>query len=143
MFIGEHQHNLDEKGRLQVPAKWRSALAEGAVITKGFDGSLSIYPMSVWQEKAEQLASLPQSDPTVRGYVRQVLAGAVDVTIDGSGRLSVPSFLRDYAALSKEVVVNGVYRSIEIWSTERWSTYASVIDQNSEQLQQSLSELGL
>lgn len=144
MFIGEYRHNLDQKGRLQIPVKWRSKLAaEGAVITKGFDGSLKLYPLPVWQEIAEKLASLPQSQPQTRAYVRQTLAGAVDVEIDKLGRILVPPYLREFAELSKEGVLAGLHDHIELWNDKNWTNYIESIDRNSPEFSQTLTEMGI
>lgn len=124
--------------------KWRSKLAaEGAVITKGFDGSLKLYPATVWQGIAEKLANLPQSQPQARAYVRQTLAGAVDVEFDKLGRLLVPGFLREYASLEKEAVLAGLHDHIELWSDVAWSTYMKNIDQDSSEFNQTLQDLGI
>lgn len=143
MFIGEHQHNIDDKGRLQVPVKWRPKLAEGAVITKGFDGSLKFYPASTWAEIAEKLATLPQSDPHARAYVRQTLAGAVDVELDKAGRVVVPPYLRQFATLSKNVTLAGLHSHIEVWDTKRWDGYQSSIDQGTADFSQALKDIGI
>jgi MraZ protein len=143
VFIGEHRHSIDEKGRLQVPVKWRSKLAEGAVVTKGFDGSLKFYPLSQWQDIAEKLAKLPQSQPESRAYVRQTLAGAVDVELDKLGRLVIPGYLREYASLGKQAVLAGLYDHVEIWSERRWEDYQGGIDRDSESFTQTLKEIGV
>jgi MraZ protein len=143
VFIGEYHHNIDEKGRVQVPAKWRSRLAEGAVVTKGFDGSLNLYPLSVWSEIAEKLAALPQSQPSVRAYVRQTLAGAVDVEVDKLGRIVVPPLLKGYANLKKGLVLAGLHDHIELWDASTWETYVQSIDGNSPELAATLQGLGL
>jgi MraZ protein len=143
MFIGEHHHSIDDKGRLQVPVKWRSKLAEGAVITKGFDGSLKFYPLNEWQDIAVKLSQLPQSQPEARAYVRQTLAGAVDVALDKLGRVIIPPYLRHYAHLTKQVTLAGLHNHIELWDEEMWSRYQSNIDQDSEQFTQTLKEIGI
>lgn len=143
MFIGEHQHSIDEKGRLQVPVKWRSKLAEGAVITKGFDGSLKFYPLPVWGEIAEKLSQLPQSEPSARAYVRQVLAGAVDVELDKLGRVILPPYLRHYAQLKKHATLAGLHNHIEVWDTATWESYQGKIDQDSDEFTQVLKEIGI
>lgn len=143
MFIGEHRHNLDEKGRVQLPAKWRSKLAEGAVVTKGFDGSLKFYPLEVWQGIAAKLALLPQSQPAARAYVRQTLAGAVDVELDKLGRVVVPPYLRDYASLKKQVVLAGLHDHVEIWNQSAWESYLSQVDTGTEAATADLKELGI
>ena len=144
MFIGEYRHNIDDKGRLQVPVKWRSKLAaEGAVITKGFDGSLKFYPRTVWEEIASKLASLPQSQPDARAYVRQTLAGAVDVEIDKLGRILVPPYLRQFAHINKQVVLAGLHDHIEVWDEDAWSHYLTTIDQDSPHFSETLKEMGI
>lgn len=143
MFIGEHHHSIDEKGRLQVPSKWRSRLAEGAVVTKGFDGSLKFYPLSVWQDIAERLSQIPQSQPEARAYVRQTLAGAVDVDLDKLGRINIPGYLREYASVGKQVILAGLYDHIEIWDEKRWEEYQSRIDTDNPSLGDSLKEYGI
>ena len=143
MFIGEFHHNVDEKGRVQVPVKWRSKLAGGAVVTKGFDGSLKCYPSAVWQEIANRLAELPQSQPSVRAYVRQTLAGAVDVELDKLGRIVLPAFLRQFANLKKQVVLAGLHDHLELWDQETWGTYITSIDQASPEFGQALEDMGI
>jgi MraZ protein len=143
MFIGEYHHTQDDKGRVQMPAKWRSQLAGGAVVTKGFDGSLTVYPSAVWAVKAEKLSALPQSQAGARAFVRQTLAGAFDVEIDKMGRWVIPGYLREFAGLSKNVVLAGLYDHIEIWSQSAWQHYQSSVDSNSPEYTATLKELGI
>ena len=143
MFIGEYRHNVDDKGRVQVPSKWRSKLAEGAVVTKGFDGSLTVYPLSVWEETAVKLSALPQSQPEARAFVRQTLAGAVDVELDKLGRVLLPGYLREYAGMSKSLVLAGLHDHVELWDEARWNDYIKGIDQQSPEYASTLKELGI
>lgn len=143
MFIGEHSHSIDEKGRLQVPVKWRSKLAGGAVVTKGFDGSLKFYPAEKWGEIAAKLAQLPQSQPQARAFVRQTLAGAVDVELDKLGRVLLPPYLREYASLSKHAVLAGLHDHVEIWSADTWKKYQNGIDTESDDYYQTLKDIGI
>lgn len=143
MFIGEFRHNLDDKGRLQIPVKWRSKLAEGAVITRGFDGSLKFYPLAIWQDIAKTLAALPQSQPAARAYVRQTLAGAVDIELDKLGRVVLPAYLRSYAQITKQVVLAGLHDHLEIWNTDAWEAYVNSIDQNTPEFGQTLKDMGI
>jgi MraZ protein len=143
MLIGEHAHAIDDKGRLQVPAKWRSLLAGGAVVTKGFDGSLKCYPMLVWEDIAAKLVQLPQSQPDARAFVRQTLAGAVDVELDKSGRMLLPQYLRSFAGLSKQVTLAGLADHFEIWDEATWQRYQEAIDPSSPNYSQTLKEIGI
>jgi MraZ protein len=143
MLIGEFRHNTDEKGRLQVPSKWRSKLAEGAVITKGFDGSLTCYPLSVWQTIAEKLTTLPQSQPEARAYVRQTLAGAMDVEMDKLGRVLLPAYLREFAGIKRGVVMAGLHDHIEIWEEKAWERYLTSVDSNTPEFGETLRGMGV
>lgn len=143
MFIGEYHHNIDDKSRLQVPAKWRIQLEHGAVLTKGFDGSLKCYPLTVWQEIAGKLAALPQADPTARAYVRQTLAGAVDVELDKLGRIVVPGYLKTYAALGKPAVLAGLSDHFEVWDELGWQKYMEGIDVSGTEAGAALSTIGI
>ena len=143
MFIGEYRHNMDDKGRVQVPSKWRSKLAGGAVITKGFDGSLTVYPLPVWEATAAKLSALPQSQPEARAFVRQTLAGAVDVELDKLGRVLLPPYLREYAGLGKNLIIAGLHDHAEIWDETRWNAYVKGIDQQSPEYSSTLKELGI
>jgi MraZ protein len=143
MFIGEHRHAIDDKGRLQVPAKWRGQLAEGAVVTKGFDGSLKLYPAELWHEIAGNLTQLPQSQPASRAFVRQTLAGAVDLEPDKLGRFVIPPYLRQFGTLKKEVVLAGLADHIEIWDSGAWEAYQDKIDTSSPEYAQTLTDIGI
>jgi len=88
MFIGEYQHNLDNKGRLAVPAKFRASLKGGAVVTKGLDNCLFLYPKKQWDELARKLANLPINQAKARAFTRLMLAGAMEVEFDNQGRIS-------------------------------------------------------
>ncbi len=143
MFIGEHRHSIDDKGRIQVPVKWRGQLAEGAVVTKGSDGSLKLYPASLWQDIAADLSNLPQSQPAARAYVRQTLAGAVDLEPDKLGRFVIPSYLRQFASLGKETVLAGLADHIELWDVKAWEKYNDSIDTTSKEYVQTLTDIGI
>lgn len=126
-----------------MPVKWRSKLADGAVITKGFDGSLKCYPSAAWAEIAAKLAALPQSQPEARAYVRQTLAGAVDVELDKLGRVIIPAYLRTFASLRKQTVLAGLHDHLELWDESQWSRYLEGVDANSDSSSQTLKEMGI
>ena len=90
MFLGRYAHNLDAKGRLAIPARYREALSEGLVLTRGIDRCLALYPLSAWRPLAEKLAALPMTDADVRNFRRLVFAEASDLTLDAQGRILVP-----------------------------------------------------
>src|SRR3989344_112145 len=105
MLLGEFQHNLDIKGRVAIPAKFKDALAAGAIITRGIDGCLFVFAGKEWEELAKKLIALPLAQANSRAFVRLMLAGAMDVALDSQGRILIPDYLRIYADLKKKVVV--------------------------------------
>ena len=128
MFLGRHAHTLDAKGRLAIPARFRDALADGLVLTRGIDRCLSLYPMPTWRALAEKVGALPITDADARNFRRMVFAEAVDLALDAQGRILVPPELRRYAGLERDALVVGVDASIEIWSPAGWAQVESVMD---------------
>ena len=108
MFMGEYNHTIDGKGRVIVPAKFRDALGDGFVVTKGLDGCLFVYPPDAWQAFEEKLQSLPLTNKNSRQFARFFLAGAASCEVDKQGRILLPQVLREFAGLEKEVVMVGV-----------------------------------
>ena len=143
MFIGEYHHSVDEKGRMSVPVKFRAALADGAVVTRGLDRSLFLYPKSEWQTLAEKLASLPLGQADTRAFARLMLAGAMEVEVDKSGRVLLPEYLRQYAALDKSVVVAGLYNRLEIWDEATWKAYSAKTESEGNAIAERLQNLGV
>lgn len=143
MFIGEYQHSIDEKGRLAMPVKFRAQMAEGAVVTKGLDNCLSVYTVSEWEKLAEKLSSLPLTQAASRAFARLMLAGATQVTIDKQGRINIPGYLREYAELSGQVVVAGLYGRVELWSQKKWQEYKEKTESDSAAIAEELSNLGV
>lgn len=141
MFIGEYDHNLDEKGRLSIPAKFRRQLAAGVVITRGLDQCLFLYPLEEWQIIAGKIANLPLHQKKSRAFARLMLAGAWDAELDGQGRVMVPDYLRKYAGINKHVIVTGLYNRVEIWDEARWQTYKQATEQESDNIAESIAEL--
>ena len=143
MFIGEYKHTIDPKKRLAIPVKFRKELGSKAVLTRGLDGCLFIFPMNEWEQLAEKLGKLPFGQQDSRGFVRLLLAGASEVEFDQLGRVLVPDFLKDYAALKKEVVIAGLFNKLEIWDEARWSSYKTNLEKNSDRIAEKLGELGV
>lgn len=143
MFIGEYQHSLDDKGRLQVPSKFRAELKVGAVVTRGLDNCLFLYTKKSWDELAKKLASLPISRAKSRAFARLMLAGAMDVEIDNQGRMLLPDYLRKYAKLKRQVVVAGLYNRLEIWDNTGWQNYKKSTEKASGDIAETLVELGV
>jgi MraZ protein len=141
VFLGRHNHNLDAKGRLALPARFRDKLAEGVVITRGFDPCLLVYPLDAWLPLAEKVAALSISDPDVRKLRRMLFADAVDVQLDAQGRVLIPSGLREYAGIEREAVVVGVHTFIEIWTPATWDYQSESIDRDGSTVAERLADL--
>ncbi len=123
MFIGEYSYIIDHKKRVAIPSKFRKVLGKKAIVTKGIDKCLTVYTFSEWKKVAKKLEELPSSRVNVRGFVRVMLSGAVDITLDKLGRILIPDYLKEYAGLKKDVVVVGLSNKIEIWDKVSWKTY--------------------
>jgi len=143
MFIGEYSHTIDEKGRMAVPSKMRRELGSGAVVTRGIDNCLWLFPKKEWQTLAEKLSSLPLSDANSRAFSRLMLAGAMEVEFDSQGRALLPGYLRTYADLKKNAVVAGLYSRLEIWDAEKWSEYKERTEKATEQIAKHMADLGV
>lgn len=143
MFIGEYQHNLDLKGRLAIPVKFRDKLAGGAIITRGLDSCLFLFALKEWEILAQKLVALPLAQANSRAFVRLMLAGAMDVEIDKQGRILIPDYLRKYAGFKREAIIAGLYNRIEIWDSEKWQEYKTKTEGSSEEIAEKLSELGI
>lgn len=143
MFIGEYLHTLDEKGRLAVPKTFRQALAKGIVVTRGLDNCLFAYTLAEWKVLAERLANLPFAQANTRAFARLMLAGAMHLTPDKQGRIGLPEYLRTFAGLKKGVIVAGLYNRLEIWDQGKWAAYTKKTEQQSNQIAEQLTELGV
>lgn len=143
MIIGQYNYNLDPKKRLTVPTKFRSVLSKGAVLTRGIDGCLFLYPQKQWDELANKLSKLPLSQANARSFARVMIAGAMDVKVDSLGRILIPDYLKEYAKLDKKVVIAGLYDRIEIWNEENWQKYGETTGTQVESIAEGLKELGI
>ncbi|MFA5954384.1 MAG: division/cell wall cluster transcriptional repressor MraZ [Patescibacteria group bacterium] len=143
MFLGEYQHTVDDKGRIAVPVKFRSSLQKGAVVTRGIDQCLFVYPIKEWESLAAKLASLPVSQANTRAFARLMLAGAMEVKPDRQGRVILPDYLRKYAGLRHKVVLAGLYNRLELWDSERWESYRKGTEENSAVIAEAMHDLGV
>ncbi len=123
MFLGTHTPRLDDKGRLFLPAKYRDELAGGLVITKGQERCLYVFPEAEFTRITEALRSAPVTAKAVRDYSRVFFASASDEVPDKQGRITVPTGLREYAALGRDCVVIGANTRLEIWDAQAWDAY--------------------
>ena len=141
MFIAEYSNSVDAKGRLIVPAKFREQLGEEFVVTKGLDGCLFVYPQEEWSNIEEKFREVPLTTKDARKFSRFFFAGAASCEIDKQGRILIPSVLRDFAELEKDVVLVGVLSRIEIWSKAKWEESNSYDDM--DEIAEHMAELGL
>ena len=125
MFVGEYYHNIDAKGRIIIPAKFREKLGEQFIIAKGFEGCLFVYPMEDWEELTAKMALLPSNQKNTRSLQRRFLSGAAEAEPDKQGKVLITPIHRDYAKLTKEVAIIGVGKRVEIWDAQRWMDYYS------------------
>lgn len=121
--MGEFQHNIDEKGRIIVPVKFRESLGKTFIVTRGLDQCLFVYSLDEWSILEKKLKRLPLTKKDARAFTRFFFSGAVESTVDRQGRINIPLPLRTYASLEKECVVIGVSNRIEFWSKEIWEQY--------------------
>lgn len=143
MFIGEYQHNLDTKGRITMPSKFREELGNTFYITKGMDGCLFVFPEDEWIEMDKKIKALRLSRKDARGIARLFYAGAIDVSLDKMGRVLLPGNLRQYASLEKEAIIIGVSSRVEIWDKDRWQSYNDDDDFNYDMLTESMVDLDI
>ena len=143
MLMGTYTPRLDDKGRLFLPAKFRDQLREGLVVTRGQERCLTVWPRPAFEELAAKAQAAPVTDRAVRDYTRLLFAGASDDQPDKQGRLTIPPMLREYAALTRDVVVIGVVNRLEIWAAPKWQPYRSQIEEQPEALAEHLADLGI
>ena len=144
MLFGEYFHSCDQKYRMRIPSKLRDDLGEGCYITKGNDGCLFVFPKTevdrIFNDKINQL---PIFDQKVNRAMRTLFSSAYKIAEDNQGRFLLPSTLREFAGIEKEVVFVGVGNRAELWSADRWRAYQQQNDANIDQVLQELGEYGI
>ncbi len=143
MLIGEYRHTLDTKKRLAIPAKLRKELGERAILTRGLNNCLFLYPMAQWEKLTEKLGQLPVGQGDTRSFLRLLFSGAVEVELDQLGRILIPDYLKAYAELQTNVVVVGIYDRLEVWNENRWINYKTEVEKNTDMIAEKLGELRL
>ncbi|MBP3704479.1 MAG: division/cell wall cluster transcriptional repressor MraZ [Clostridia bacterium] len=121
MLMGEYQHNMDAKGRVTIPSKYREELGEMFYVSKGLDGCLTLYSEAQWQLRVERINACPEAQ--AKNIRRFVFASTEQVTPDKQGRILISPVLRAHAGLTKDVTVIGAGLTAEIWDTARWQKY--------------------
>lgn len=142
MLLGEFQHNLDSKGRLIIPSKFREDLGERFIVTRGLDGCLFGYPMESWSLLESKLRELPLAKKETRAFTRFFYSGATECELDKQGRANIPQHLRDYANLDKECFVVGVSTRFEIWSAEKWNDFSKATSEIFDDIAEDMLDFG-
>jgi len=143
MFLGTFEHAIDDRNRLMLPKKFRQDLGRTAVVTRGLDGCLFLYPVSSWKKIEKKLIETPLTSRDARSFARHMLSGAMEVEVDKFGRVLLPSYLKKYGRLAKEAVVLGLGERIEVWDKKVWKTYSTKLDEKTDEVAERLSELGI
>ena len=138
MLMGEFHHNIDDKGRLIIPSKFRSELGERFIITKGLDKCLFVYSMNEWNKIIEKLSNLQFTKKNVRAFERAFIGGASTIEFDRQGRINITSPLVHYANIEKECVIIGVNERLEIWSKEEFDKYMEANEESLEEITEGL-----
>jgi MraZ protein len=139
MLLGEHEHALDDKNRLTLPAKLRAAFEAGVVVTRGLDGCLFAYPRAEWEGMVDRLTSLDPLAEASRQLQRHFFAGAAQGELDRQGRMVLPPTLIEHAGLGREVTVAGVYDHLEIWDRAKWRQQLHEVEGSAEDVAERLA----
>ncbi|GAB6092329.1 division/cell wall cluster transcriptional repressor MraZ [Furfurilactobacillus curtus] len=140
MFMGEFQHNVDDKGRLIIPAKFRNQLGDQFMVTRGLDGCLFGYPMAQWQALVDKTQALSLTKRDARAFARFLFAGATECEFDKQGRINIPGPLREHAKLDKACVIVGVSERFEIWSASQWVQYNEQTGANIDEISEAMGD---
>ena len=143
MLMGEFHHGIDAKGRLIIPAKFRTDLGSDFVLTRGMDGCLFGYPMSQWQKLQTQIEALPLTKKDARTFTRFMYSAATECELDKQGRVNIPKPLIQHAGLDKACVLVGVSDRIEVWSEERWNSFTQSAEDSFDDISENLTDFGL
>lgn len=140
LFKGEHHYSLDEKGRIVLPPRFRQALGNKVVVTRGLDECVAVYAPAEWARNEKKLRQLAVNR---RDFVRFVFASAEEVDLDRQGRMTIPQHLRHYAKIEREAVVVGVGSRLEIWSLQNWQRYIAKVQTEATSIAAELKDLSL
>jgi len=139
MLLGEHEHSLDDKNRLTLPAKLRAAFEEGVVLSRGLDGCLAAYPRAEWEKLVERIAALDPLAEDSRRMRRHFFSGAAHGELDKQGRMVIPAALLEGAGITREVTVAGVFDHLEIWDRAKWRQQLHEVEGSAEDVSERLA----
>lgn len=138
MLMGEYHHNIDDKGRLTIPSKFRDDLGEKFVITRGLENCLFAYSLEDFQKIVAELQKNPFTKKDARQFMRFFLSGATTVEFDKQGRINISSPLISYAGLKKECIIIGTGDRLEIWSSDNWNDFFDSTKDNMSDIAENL-----
>ncbi|MCL4464713.1 MAG: division/cell wall cluster transcriptional repressor MraZ [Chloroflexi bacterium] len=141
--MGQYDHTVDDKGRVAIPARFRTYFADGLVVTRGLERCLLVYTASDWASLAERIAKLPLTQSDARAFTRFLFSGAMDVQLDRQGRVVIPGYLREYANVKENVVIIGVNTRLEVWDQQSWQQTVSQAEEESALTAEHLAALGI
>jgi MraZ protein len=139
MLLGEHEHALDDKNRLTLPARLRDQLGEHVVVTRGLDGCLYVYAAAEWAKLAERVGTLDALSSEARTMQRFFFASAVDVELDKQGRIVIPANLLESGGIGREVTVAGIYDHLEVWDRAAWRDQRQTVEGSAEDVAERLA----
>jgi MraZ protein len=140
MLLGEHEHTLDDKNRLTLPAKVREQLGGQVVVSRGLDGCLYVYTEGEWARLAERVGSLDPFSREARTMQRWFFASGSDAELDKQGRMVIPAALLKIAGIGREVTVAGVYDHLEIWDRAAWREQQQTVEGSAEDVAERLAK---
>ncbi len=143
MLIGEYTHTIDEKNRMSLPVKFRKEMGKVVVLAPGLDKSIMMTTVLEWKKIGEKLGESSMLATDNRRFNRFLLGGAVEVEVDGSGRILIPEFLKDRAGIKNKAAVIGIQNRVEIWNEKTWNDYKRSVDNEADQLAEKLGGLGV
>jgi MraZ protein len=139
MLLGEHEHSLDDKNRLTLPAKLREQLGDQVVITRGMDGCLYVYARAAWDALAARIGGLDSLSADTRSMQRHFFVNANAAELDKQGRVVIPAILLEREGVGREVTVNGVYDHLEIWDRTAWAKQQQAVEGSAEDVAERLA----
>lgn len=143
MLIGEYTHTFDDKRRIALPVKFRTALGKKIIVTHGLDSCLFIFSVKQWEKILEKMQQLSMGQSDARAFTRHFFAGAADIEIDTLGRILIPEYLTKSAGLSGKAILIGVHDRLEVWQPETWLTYKARVEKEADRLAEGLGAIGL
>ncbi|HQK63620.1 MAG TPA: division/cell wall cluster transcriptional repressor MraZ [Candidatus Staskawiczbacteria bacterium] len=143
MLIGQHEHTIDTKNRMALPAKFRGELGDSVIITSGVDGCLSVFTQESWKEESSRWNNSTIASVEERSVARVMLGNAAEVLLDKLGRILLPDYLKKIAGLDKNVVICGLLNRLEIWDKSKWQEYSKNAEKEVENMVSKLGNLGI